>query len=110
MLFIKQPQIIEAWEDGDKFGVTQIQDVGPTLKLCHDLREHGETKGWTVLRTMKMVAQFPEIVELDLRKNRPEVFRDQKELDKWLATDGKVWKVAPDAPPIKGDGLQVNVR
>lgn len=111
MIFTKQPEIIEAYEEKDKFVVSQAQDIGPTLALNRELREHDETKGWTEGRTMKHLASIPEIVESILLVERPEVFKDSKEMRKWLDTDiGRQFKVAPDAAPVKGEGLQVIVR
>lgn len=111
MIFTTKPEIIDAYEQGNEFGVTQAQDIGPTLKLNRELREQDETKGWTEGRTMKHLASIPEIVESILLQERPEVFKDAKEMRKWLDTDiGKQFKVAPDAAPVKGEGLQVIVR
>lgn len=110
MIFEKQ-EIVDAYEQGGKFSVTQAQDIGTTLKACHDLREHDETKGWSRERKFKHLASFPEIVESILLQEQPEVFRDGKALRKFLATDiGKQFKVSQDAAPVKGSGLQVIVR
>lgn len=87
------------------------QDIGPHLDMVNELREYDEKNGMSDLRQFQHVASIPEIVAQRLLTERPEVFRDSKELHKWLQSDwGKPFKVARDPKPIRGDGLQVIIK
>lgn len=111
MIFGQHMEMLDVQETSDHMKFTYGQDIGPTLVLNHHLREHDETKGWTRDRTMKHLASIPELTMLILMQEQPEVLRDSVALKKWLETDiGKACKVAPDATPLRGDGLQVIIR
>lgn len=99
-------------EEGSKYVKYRYgQDIGPHLNMCYQLRTYDEQNGISNQRMFQHVASIPEITAMILIQERPEVFRDSKELHKWLKTDaGKEFRVSRDARPIKGDGLQVIIR
>ena len=111
MIFIREPEIVEAYEQGDYFHCSQVQDIGPTLALNQQLREHDDTKGWTHDRTMKHLASVPPIVFDIARQTEPEIFKDKRAFDRWLnRPENRQYKVSHDAAPVRGEGLQVIVR
>lgn len=87
------------------------QDIGPALQKIENLRLHDPQNGMSTGRQFQHVASIPEIAFMVLLQESPEVLKDSKAMDKWLRTDiGRQFKVARDAKPIKGDGLQIIVR
>lgn len=104
-------QLLEIEETSDLVKYRWGMDTYEHRKMCYELREHDEQNGMSKERTMQHIASMNEITCMILLNTRPEVFRDAKEMHKWLATDaGKECRVSRDARPIRGDGLQVIIR
>ena len=108
---IFQAEMLEAEETSKHLKVLYGQEIGPHFDMCNQLRLHDEQNGMSRERHYQHLASIPEIAVMVLMQERPEVFRDSKEFEKWLKTDvGKEFRVSRDAKPVKGDGLQVIVR
>jgi hypothetical protein len=104
-------QLVEIEETSEHIKWRWGMDRHDHLEMCYQLREHDEQNGMSKERTMQHIASMDEITCMILLNTRPEVFRDAKEMHKWLATpEGKECRVSRDARPIKGNGLQLIIR
>jgi hypothetical protein len=104
-------EMLEVEETSNQMKFLHGQEIGPHLAMCHELREYDEQNGMSGERQFQHVASLPEIVVMKLIMERPEVFRDGIEMSKWLRTEeARPFRVARDARPIKGDGLQLIIR
>ena len=110
-IMIFKREIIEAYEEGDNLVVTQGQDISEHLRLTRELREHDDQHGISPSREFQHVASMPVIVADILQQQRPGIFEDRQEFDRWLASeDARPFRVARLAPAINGKGIQIIVK
>jgi len=104
-------ELVEIEETSELLKFRWGLDRGPHLNMCYQLREHDEQNGMSKGRTLQHIASMDELTCMILLNTRPEVFKDAKEMHKWLQTpEGKECRVSRDAKPIKGDSLQLIIR
>jgi hypothetical protein len=109
---------IVGWEeDGNNIIVTHREEIETYQKIAEEYRKN-TANGWTKERQFQLEYILPPGLFYFLKRKHPDWFTDDYQLRKknefkqWLKTDplAQQFKIAKDAPKIKGDGIQIIVK